>query len=369
MVFDEDIQNILDLQDKETHDISKDDLIEAYWDVSEKLERKPSMDDINEHGLYRIGRYVSAFGAWIKFLREIGEVTESSYHYPQGFHLGHMLYILQVLGTGNISGSYLDRKYVRIRGGLDNNELGRFQRQVKYKLQGMMEIGLVVDDRHISKEQEDILLTDDGKQLYKALKPLIDKLDFSFKKKEGKDYSTEFIISADEFRDKLKNFLFSDGKEKELALFRKLMYRMDAIKQLMDYLYKDVRKPTCAKKSIQHNFFQSPAVIKYCERNGIEPPTNTAAEHRVPFLLNTLEAMGVLESDTKTINVYCMLLGSSVIRISDDEDAKTINERKQKILSNSGLSADEIVRLKERLGADFLTDSYYIKKFELIEED
>lgn len=86
-------------------------------------------------------------------------------------------------------------------------------------------------------------------------------------------------------------------------------------------------------------------------------------------MLNTLEAMGVLESDTKTINVYCMLLGSSVIRISDDEDAKTINERKQKILSNSGLSADEIVRLKERLGADFLTDSYYIKKFELIEED
>ena len=81
------------------------------------------------------------FGSWVRFLREIGEFTEASYHFPQGVHLGHIMYILKTLLDGNLKRTHLDEKYIRLRGNLGEDRLGAFQRQTKYKLQGLMELG------------------------------------------------------------------------------------------------------------------------------------------------------------------------------------------------------------------------------------
>ncbi len=120
----------------------------------------------------------------VKFLREIGEFTEASYHFPQGLHLGHIFYILKTILGGRLKDTHLDNQYIRIRGNLGEDRLGRFQRQTKYKLQGLMEMGLIIDDRKISADIEyDLKLTPKGKQFAELLKPVFKKLDFHLKTK------------------------------------------------------------------------------------------------------------------------------------------------------------------------------------------
>lgn len=80
--FEAEVEEILERQDLEEKGISKEDLIAAYYELAEKLGRKPTPEDINREGEFKISRYLNAFGSWIIFLREIGEYTESIYHYP-----------------------------------------------------------------------------------------------------------------------------------------------------------------------------------------------------------------------------------------------------------------------------------------------
>lgn len=368
VMFNESIQQILDTQDKQAHGISKEDLVDAYVEVAEFLKRKPGRDDIDEHGRYKVARYVAVFGSWIAFLRQIGEATESSYHYPQGFHLGHMLYILDVLENSRRVGSNIDPQFVRMRGGLAEGELGRFQRQTKYKLQAMMEMGLIVDDRSIPEEQTELLLTTEGKTLYAVLQGVITNLTFALKDKATKQYSWEFEEGADYFTDKIQEYLASRANER--SIYAALMLRMDAVEQLVVFIYADMRVVETPKKSIYSSFFKSPAVLEYCDRNGIEPPTNTAAEHRVPFLLNVLESIGVIRTDRSNIYVQKFMLCNALIRLTADETAALLNQRKAGIMDGSFNDGEVLNKLRERMGKNFCTKDYHLNQYEMvIEED
>lgn len=368
VVFDESIQQILDTQDKQSHEISKEDLVDAYMEIVETLERKPSRDDIDERGRYKTAKYVAVYGSWIAFLREIGEATESSYHYPQGFHLGHMLYILDVLANDKRPGSNIDTQFVRIRGGLGEEELGRFQRQTKYKLQAMMEMGLIVDDRSIPEEQTKLLLTSEGKILYTVLQKLITSLNFALKDKATKQYSWEFEEGTDYFTEKIHEYLATRARER--GIYAALMLRMDAIEQLVTFIYVDLRVAEATKKSIYTSFFKSPAVMEYCDRNGIEPPTDTGAEHRVPFLLNVLESIGVIRTDRSNVYFQKFLLCSALLRITSAETSALLNQRKEGIMNGTFNDEEVLDKLRERLGKDFYTKDYHMTEFEMvIEED
>lgn len=92
VIFEAEVEEILDRQDTAERDITKEDLVDAYYNLNEQLNRKPSQEDINKNGEFKVSRYLSVFGSWVNFLKEIGELTEFSYHFPQGTHLG-MFYI------------------------------------------------------------------------------------------------------------------------------------------------------------------------------------------------------------------------------------------------------------------------------------
>lgn len=174
--FDAEVEQILDSQDKADREITREDLIAAYWDLTEKLKRRPSTEDVNNDGEFKVAKYVAEFGTWVKFLKEIGELTESSYHFPQGTHLGHLMYILKVVGDDSIEGSRIAPEYVRFEKTENDKEpLTTFQRQTKYKLQAAMELGLLVDFRSDASAGVKILLTSDGLNLYNALLPLLNK--------------------------------------------------------------------------------------------------------------------------------------------------------------------------------------------------
>ncbi|MDM8554677.1 hypothetical protein QUF75_08120 [Desulfococcaceae bacterium HSG7] len=53
--------------------ISKDDLINAYYGLKEKLGRRPTSRDMADKGKYSLAPYLNKFGSWKGFLKSIGE--------------------------------------------------------------------------------------------------------------------------------------------------------------------------------------------------------------------------------------------------------------------------------------------------------
>ncbi len=365
--FDDEVQTILDMQDMENHTINEDDLIEAYYDVMTQLKRKPSPEDINNFGKYKIGKYVNVFGSWLQFLRAINEITENGYHYPQGLHFGHILYILHTIQNKNIAGSNIDPKFIRLRGELekDNGDLATFQRQTKYKIQGMMGMKLIDDDRLSQEGVDELKLTRLGLKLYEILYPLIKTLDISFKDKE-KGLSWDMVNTAEFFVSKIKDFLNKNPAVR--SEFINIMLETDAVNHALSYLYLDCRKKEIAKAVFYQNMFETQKVIKYCEMKGIEIPSEEARKHRVPFIVSILEIMGIVTTNRSHIFIEKLLVVDSLFE-NFTTTPKTLTTLKTALRQNSSknLSEEDIQICKELFGSSIFTDKFYLDNIEIVE--
>lgn len=370
--FDEEVEEILDRQDRDERGISKEDLLDAYCALAEKLGRKPAQDDINHEGEFKVSRYLSAYGSWVKFLREIGEFTEASYHYPQGVHLGHVLFALKIIGENKRKNTHFDDKYVRLRGNLDSGRVGRFQRQTKYKLQGMMEMRLIVDDRDCGPDEEYTLeLTPEGKKLYKILKPLIQKIDLPFSKGDEEIPSWNMKLNPQEFNKQIWNIIKEDKNKKEYA--QKLFLNTHTVSQMLNYLYRIERKRVISKSAIYSGFFKAPFVQMYCDQNGIEVATEEGARHRCPFLLNALEAIGVLTQTRNEVTINKFLICKQTMQLQPKESEGTISKRIETISNYllkklKKLDSNDESLLKEAFGETFLTDEFFLKDYEILND-
>lgn len=357
VIFDSEVEQILDNQDKEERDITREDLIAAYWDLTEKLGRKPSQEDINRDGEFKVAKYLNVFGTWIGFLKEIGELTESSYHFPQGTHLGHLMYILKVVGDNTIASSHIASQYVRFEKSEDDKtSLTTFQRQTKYKLQAAMEMGMLVDFRSDPSAGVKILLTPEGKELYDSLRPFLNSVDMSFKE-GGKTEISWAMNNENTINSKIASFLETNTHAKELL--SNMFIGMDAISLLLQYLYTVVKTKTIQKASVYEDFFCCPFVLRYCEIKGIEVPTNEGAKHRIPFLFNILETLGIIEQRRSDITVKYFFPTYYLMKLEEKEDPSVVAERINKLISGT-LSEEELSMLRENLGADFGSNSYYL---------
>lgn len=362
--FDAKVEEILDKQEIEEFGPSDQDLIEAYYEVAEKLKRKPSIADINEHGKFKIAHYLKAFDSWIKFLRRMGEYTEASYHYPQGVHLGHMLYILKIIKSKTRKDTLLDDKYLKIRGNLSDGRLGAIQRQTKYKLQGLMEMGLILDERKMENGDYIPTLTAKGEEVYSILEDLIKHTKLDFTEKESWDMK----IDADEFNKYIWENISKNQKAK--TTLAKIFLEMPAASQMLNFLYRFVRAKECEKKFIYTNFFRWPPVKQFCEQNGIEEATEEGAKHRCPFLLNILESLGFV-SQTRSNVIINTFVVSKETMTTDHENENLVMEiikkiegwvNKEKVV----WSDEEISLLRELFGKDMLTQGFYLSDYTII---
>ena len=365
--FDDEVQDILDMQDEQNHNINEDDLVEAYYEVRTKLQRKPSPDDINDHGKYRVGKYISVFGSWIKFLRAINELTENGYHYPQGLHFGHILYILDTIQKNKIKDSNIDPKYIRLRGELDKDDgdIAAFQRQTKYKIQGMMGMGLLLDDRKIQEGVSELQLTELGKSLYIILKDVIDQSNFALKTKE-KGLSWEMVSAADSFVSAIREHL---KKDKNLRNdYVRIMLKTDAVQQALSYLYHDCRKAEMEKSVLYNNMFETEKVIKYCDMMGIEIPSEEGRKHRAPFIVSILETMDIVSTTRNNVKVERLSLIKSLFDGSGIP-VNAINDIIQAIITcNEAGAKDYAEQCKEIFGGAIFTSDYYLALREKLEE-
>lgn len=368
--FDATVEEILDGQDERELGVTKDDLKEAYFGLAEELGRKPSKDDLNRDGKYKIADYLRVFGTWVRFIREIGEYTEASYHYPQGVHLGHLLSILKVFGEGSREGSHFDDRYIRLRGDFAKEDrLASYQRQVKYKLQAAMELGILPDDRSYGPEEKVPLeLSAVGLQLYEALKPLLDELDLHFEPDAEGVPSSKMKLDSREYCEQIRNYLSDKPKQREL--FLRLFTKMPAVSQMLLYLYRIARAQTVGRHSIYDEFFKAPFVSQFCDQEGIEEASDEAAKRRCPFLINVLDACGLISQDNTSITVQKLLVSAPVVRISTSEKMSDAEERAKRLWSalqgKSELSDDEVSIMREQLGSTFLTANYFLKEYEFL---
>jgi superfamily II DNA or RNA helicase len=356
VIFDTEVEEILDRQDTAEREITKEDLIDAYYTLSEQLNRKPSQDDINAQGEFKVSRYLTIFGSWVAFLKSIGEATEASYHFPQGTHLGHIMYILYTIGTNSIKGSRIDDKYVKFTGGYDD-VLGKFQRQTKFKLQAMMEIGLLVDYRKTADDSFSLIFSNKGKQVYNALRDLLPTIDFSFKTGGKAEISWEMNCEST-INHIIRNYLKQNQNTQ--IIVRDILLEMDAVNLLLKYLYSIQRKAIILKSDIYDDFFEAPFVKQYLDRQGIEPASKEGARHRIPFLFNILETLGIIDQRTREIEVLAFVPAKEVMRLNDKETEDVISERIHKFTKATALATDEVSQLKELYGTDFLTKHYYL---------
>lgn len=371
--FDSDVEEILDAQDEAEREVTSEDLIEAYYEVAEIVGRKPSQGDINSQGKYKISKYLGIFGSWVTFLRKIGEYTESSFHYPQGIHIGHVLYIMKVVGGGNVHGTYLEDKYVKLRGNLSEGKLGHFQRQTKYKLQAVMEMGIIIDDRLQPEGVESkIDFTPNGRMVYIGLSNLLNSIELNFRDNADSVPSWDMNQEARYYN---KNLLIYIKDKPELRrLIQKMFLRMPAVSQMLNFLYRVKRKDTIAKSEIYKDFFKTHFVKIYCDQNGIEVPTQEGAKHRCPFLLNILESIGIISQTSKEIKVLKFVISEETMRLQyKEEDIFVLSRAKEveKYFQTGfvAVSSDEESLLKETFGKTFLTNQYFLKESETILEE
>lgn len=355
--FDEEVEQILDNQDKADREITREDLIAAYWDLTEKIKRRPSTEDVNNEGEFKVAKYVNEFGTWSKFLKEIGELTESSYHFPQGTHLGHLMYILKVVGDDSIENSRIAPEHVRFeKTENDKQPLTTFQRQTKYKLQAAMELGLLVDFRSDASAGVKILLTPDGLNLYNALLPLLNKIDMTFKE-GGKAEISWAMNNESTINSTIESFLNENPVAK--SLMSRLLLKVDAISLLLRYLYGVARSSQLSKNKVYTEFFACPFVARYCEIKGIEVPTEEGAKHRIPFLFNILETLGIIEQGRFDITVKYFFPTYDLIKFEEGEDEAVVEQRITDLLEGT-LSDDDISMLRENFGPDFGSNDYYL---------
>jgi superfamily II DNA or RNA helicase len=362
--FDSEVEEILDNQDFSDRQITKEDLIGAYYDLAEILNKKPTQDELNNLGEFKISKYFSIFGSWTTFLKEIGEHTEASYHFPQGTHLGHILYIVKTVGSNNTAYSHLKDKYICFTGNY-SSEFGTFQRQTKYKLQAAMEMGLLVDFRENAlSDSFKLLLTSEGQTLYKHLKSFFEQVDFSFDI-TGKTGELSWNMNC---RNSIVNDLLSylSSDETRMEEVRSIFFNMVALSLFLHYIY-TLGKTRLTKSEIYQGFFEAPFVRKFLDQQGIERPTEEGAKHRVPFLINLLESIGIVKQSRSDIELLGFYINNKVLSVIDEfKDIDTHQIEKQIYLyydkGEHSLSKKHIELLREVFGEKFLTAEYHLEK-------
>lgn len=219
--------------------------------------------------------------------------TEPSYHFPQGVHIGHILYALKTIKDDSILGSYLDAKYVRLRGGIDSGDLGGLQRKTKYLLVALMEMGIIEDNRNLTDQTKfKIALTKNGTAITRILTPLLDVANLSFKNKSSTVPSWEMVANKTQYVLLLKVLVNSSS---ENLLFWQKLISFPAVIIIHKLLKSSEDKEISKTDFIYNNFYSFEPTLSFCESLNIKPGTVENAKHRCPFLLDLLEIGAVLE--------------------------------------------------------------------------
>ena len=372
VIFEAKVEEILAQQDAEDLGIGEFELTEAYYALAEQLGRRPTRADVDTQGDYASAKYAAVFGTWTRFIHKIGAYTEASYHYPQGTHTGHILSIVWHFGLTNRQNTHFANDYIRMRGSLGTDRIASYRRQVKYKLQAAMELKILEDDRRAQADGDFMPnLTPLGRELRNVLHCKLEGIDLSFPIREDgipssrmnnpPNYYNAFILRE------------VNGDADAAPVIRRVIFGMHAVQQMLLFLYQNCQTGPTSRTFLYENFFQSPPVLQFTEREGIEPATLEASRRRCPFLLNLLAAAGVIRQDTNDVTLQQFVLFPQIVRaptdLSDDQSTARLRLIRQAWPNNLGvMPSEELSICRELFGASFLTDQFIFDEATFLED-
>ena len=140
---------------------------------------------------------------------------------------------------------------------------------------------------------------------------------------------------------------------------------------MLKFIYHICRCKKVPRSEIYDQFFQAPFVQQYCDQEGIDEATPEAVRRRCPFLLNILDACGIIQADQSEVVVQRLALSPSLVQPYDGEEIE-ISENRLEVVetawptSVSQLEDEDISIVRELFGSEFLTDSYYLQDLIII---
>ncbi|MHC9000093.1 DEAD/DEAH box helicase [Enterococcus bulliens] len=359
--FDDKVEQIMNQQDADSATYTKEDLKDEYYSIKDKLlGKRVSLEDWKNESQIPVSFVNRHFGSWHQFLNELNELTESSYHYPQGTSLGHIMYILYHLSIESRKDSLIEEKYIRMTGALSkDSRTSTIQRQTKYKIQALMELG-ILEDARITKSNS-LVLTDIGKEMVDKFEPLLQKINvqltepLSWRMQESESY----------FNKEIANFIASDFAANKIWM--NILLQFDAFEQLLHVLYREFQIEKISKNTLYETFFKSPYVLGFIESNGIEIPSVEGRRRRVPFLNNLAESVGILEINRSEVTVKKLGIYKKLFIINGNESEKELIERKE-IAKNPQVNSqsEQLEHLKELFGSRFGTTDFLFTKEDIL---
>ncbi|MGH1789808.1 DEAD/DEAH box helicase [Enterococcus faecalis] len=359
--FDDQVEQIMNQQDLNAATYTKEDLKEEYYSIKDKLlGKRVNIEDWKNESLIPISFVNRHFGSWHQFLNELNELTESSYHYPQGTSLGHIMYILHHLSISKREGSLIDEKYIRMTGDLSkDHRTSTLQRQTKYKIQALMELGLLEDARKI--KSNNLVLTNTGKVLVNTFKPLLKKINIdlneplSWRMRENESY----------FNNEIAKFLNNNSTAKKIWL--NILLNFDAFEQLLHVLYREFQTEIISKNNLYQTFFESPYVLSFIESNGLEIPSLEGGRRRVPFLNNLAESIGILEIKRSELIINKFVVYKKLLLLDGNESKQELLKRKELAETPQSFStSEELENMKELFGPKFGTEDFLFTKDDVL---
>lgn len=360
--FSDEVEQLMDQQSMETATYSKDELEEEYYVIKDRLNgRRVNKDDWKKNSDIPMSAIIKQYNSWHNFIEALGELTESSYHYPQGTSLGHILYIMKHLKDNNRDDTLISDDYVRLTGSLskDGDGKDKKQRQTKYKLQALMELELIEDAR--KTHSNDLVFTKKGKKFCDIFNELLDEIDLSMKS------NGSWALSRNEayFNDQILDYISKN--KNAFDLWTDIMLDFSAFVQYLHVIYFEFRTTIINKSDLYKGFFKSPFVLKFIDDNGIKESNGTNAAHRVPLLSNIAASLGLIDIQRSTIEVKKVLLTRSLVSVSDNDSDKQITERlKLAKYPQNKSNDDEFETLKELFGSEFGTKNFRFSSKDMI---
>jgi len=232
-----------------------------------------------------------------------------------------------------------------------------------------MELGILTDDRN---NPEATVFTPEltplGEELFEALRPVLQKFDLSFPRGADGIPSSRMLANEDTYNAAIRSHIESDDTALQVVL--RVFLRMPAVQQMLAFLYQIARAKEIARQTVYDQFFQTPFVRQFCDQEGIEEATLEASKRRCPFLLNVLEACGIVDAQRDLITVNKLMLVPALVRPYQREDLKLSLARLEAFAaawptSPELLSSEDLSILKELFGSTLLTADYYLDQLEI----
>ena len=310
------------------------------------------------------------FGSWVTFLREVGEYTEASYHYPQGTHLGHILSILYFFGSGKRAGSPFDDDFIRLRGGFGEGrpqhigDRSNTNSRLQWNSASSPMTAHYPDGANYALE-----LTPLGRELYAAPEASVKTVNLDFSR--GDDgIPTTRMDDENAMNGAIRTLIRKHAKARRV--FFSVFLQMHAVQQMLAFLYHIEQKTQIPRSEIYEQFFQAPFVKQYCDEEGIEETTLEAARRRCPFLLNILEACDIVETERSEIIVKTLALSPFLVKRYEREEAEKSAARLNALRAAwpnkpELLDAEDLSILRELFGRKFLTPQYHLARLGILE--